>query len=305
MERFNVQSITDKLSEMDDEDDVPKIKLGDASCAAPFTSKLSHVSAVTHIIRQGRCTLVATIQMYKILALNCLITAYSLSVQYLDGIKFGDYQITIQGMMMSVCFLCISRAKPVEKLSRERPLGNIFNFYVLLSVLLQFALHIVTLVYITDLAHLGEPPGDIDLEAKFEPSLLNTAIYLLSLSQQVSTFAINFQGRPFREGIRENSYLWWGLVSASAVAFSGATDFMPELNRWLQLVEMQNSFKVRLTLSMIIDFAGCYLIEVVCKALFAELEPKTMITRGKERREARRLEQEKLHAEIVEEKKLQ
>lgn len=66
---------------------------------------------VSHIIRQGRCTLVATIQMYKILALNCLITAYSLSVQYLDGIKFGDYQVTVSGMLMSVCFLCISRAQ--------------------------------------------------------------------------------------------------------------------------------------------------------------------------------------------------
>lgn len=46
------------------------------------------------------------------------------------------------------------------------------------------------------------------------------------------------QGRPFREGIRENSALYWGLVGASCVAFSGATDFIPELNRWLQVVEM-------------------------------------------------------------------
>lgn len=86
--------------------------------------------------------------------------------------------------------------------------------------------------------------GEIDLEAKFEPNLLNTAIYLLSLSQQVSTFAINFQGRPFREGIRENPALFWGLVGASAVAFSGATDFMPELNRWLQIVEMEGTVSV-------------------------------------------------------------
>ncbi|CAK5262273.1 unnamed protein product [Mycena citricolor] len=295
MERFNLDSITNAMSELDDDDEVPKIKLGDASCAAPFTSKLSHVAAVSHIIRQGRCTLVATIQMYKILALNCLITAYSLSVQYLDGIKFGDYQYTITGMMMSVCFLCISRAKPVEKLSRERPLGNIFNLYVFLSIVLQFALHIVTLVYMTNLSHIRAPrQGPIDLEAKFEPSLLNTAIYLLGLSQQVSTFAINYQGRPFREGIRENKYLYWGLLGASAVAFSGATDFMPEMNRWLQIVEMESDFKVKLTASMILDFAGCWVIEMTCKHLFADLAPKRMVTKGRERREARRAEQERL-----------
>jgi cation-transporting ATPase 13A1 len=131
--QFDLASITDAMANMEGDEDVPQIKLGDASCAAPFTSKLSHVAAseynayyqesllnlgiVTHIIRQGRCTLVATIQMYKILALNCLITAYSLSVQYLDGIKFGDYQVTVSGMLMSVCFLCISRAKVCSGLS--------------------------------------------------------------------------------------------------------------------------------------------------------------------------------------------
>jgi manganese-transporting P-type ATPase len=42
--QFDMNAITEKMAEMDDEE-VPKIKLGDASCAAPFTSKLSNVSA--------------------------------------------------------------------------------------------------------------------------------------------------------------------------------------------------------------------------------------------------------------------
>lgn len=44
----------------------------------------------------------------------------------------------------------------------------------------------------------------------------------------------------------------------------------------------------KLTTTMIVDFAGCWVIEIVCKWLFADLEPKAMITRGRERREARR-----------------
>ncbi len=156
-----VSSLADKFttsmmeSELDDEP--PTLKLGDASVAAPFTSKLRNVIAVPNIIRQGRCTLVATIQMYKILALNCLISAYSLSVLYLEGIKFGDGQYTISGMLMSVCFLSISRARSVEGLSKERPQPNIFNFYIIGSILGQFAVHIATLIYIAQFCDKLEP----------------------------------------------------------------------------------------------------------------------------------------------------
>ena len=153
--------------------------------------------------------------MYKILALNCLISAYALSVQYLGDINYRDYQDTITGILMSVC-LCISRANakgrfiqtrllfplfahylshPVEKLSCERPLGNIFNFYVPHSISLQFAIHIVSVVYIANLSKANEEcvpfivicqianrmsvsrRGLIDLEAKFEPNLLNCNLF--------------------------------------------------------------------------------------------------------------------------------
>lgn len=43
---------------------------------------------------------------------------------------------------------------------------------------------------------------------------------------------------------------------------------------------------------MIVDFVGCYIVEKTCKALFADLEPKEMITRGRARREQRRVAEE-------------
>lgn len=287
-------------SELDDEP--PTIKLGDASVAAPFTSKLANVVAIPNIIRQGRCTLVATIQMYKILALNCLISAYSLSVLYLDGIKFGDGQVTISGMLMSVCFLSISRAKPVEKLSKERPQNNIWNWYIIPSVLAQFAVHIVTLVYITGVVHHFEPPKDrseIDLEGTFQPSLLNSAIYLLQLIQQISTFAINYQGRPFRESIKENKGMYWGIVLVTSVAFSCATEFVPEINEKLQLTPFTTEFKVKLVVTMIADYVGCWTCEKILKTLFSDYKPKDIAVRRPDQleREQKRLAAEKAKAD--------
>ncbi|KAG9234606.1 hypothetical protein BJ875DRAFT_461061 [Amylocarpus encephaloides] len=307
------------MMEMEEEDEPPTIKLGDASVAAPFTSKLSNVIAIPNIIRQGRCTLVATIQMYKILALNCLISAYSLSVLYLEGIKFGDGQVTISGMLMSVCFLSISRAKSVEGLSKERPQPNIFNFYIIGSILGQFAVHIVTLIYIARFCDRLEPrDSNIDLEGEFEPSLLNSAVYLLQLIQQISTFAINYQGRPFREALSENRGMYWGIIGVSAIAFSCSTEFIPEINEKMRLVPFTQEFKTTMTITMVVDYLGCFVIEKVLKYLFSDYRPKDIALRRpdqiarEEKRaalaiaEIARLEEEKAQAQIaVLEEKLQ
>lgn len=168
----------------------------------------------------------------------------------------------------------------VEGLSKERPQPNIFNPYIIGSVLGQFAIHIATLVYISNYVQRTEPRNEnVDLEGEFEPSLLNSAVYLLQLIQQISTFAINYQGRPFREGIRENRGMYWGLLLVSGVAFSCSTEFIPEINERLKMVPFSSGFKVTMTAVMIIDYVGCYLVENVLRRAFSDYRPKDIAVR--------------------------
>lgn len=70
---------------------MPMVKPGDASMASPFTAKAASIAPCTDIVRQGRATLVTTVQMFKILGLLCLQTAYSLSVQYLQACSHSAF----------------------------------------------------------------------------------------------------------------------------------------------------------------------------------------------------------------------
>lgn len=165
-------------------------------------------------------------------------------------------------------------------MSKERPQPNIFNPYIIGSVLGQFAIHIATLIYISNYVEQIEPRSEkVDLEGDFKPSLLNSAVYLLQLIQQISTFAINYQGRPFREGIRENRGMFWGIVLVAGVAFSCSTEFIPELNAQMKLVPFSSAFKTTMTITMIIDYFGCYIVEQVLKQAFSDFRPKDIAIR--------------------------
>ncbi|KAK4690830.1 hypothetical protein P7C71_g6045, partial [Lecanoromycetidae sp. Uapishka_2] len=238
---------TSKMMEQElDENEPPRIKLGDASVAAPFTSKLANVVAIPNIIRQGR----------------------------------------------------------LEGLSKERPQPNIFNPYIIGSVLGQFAIHIVTLIYISKYVQRHEPRSDdIDLEGEFEPSLLNSAVYLLQLIQQISTFAINYQGRPFREGIRENRGMYYGLLLVSGVAFSCSTEFIPEINEKLKLVPFTTEFKLIMTTVMVVDYVGCFVIEKVLKHLYSDFRPKDIAVRRDDQLRAEESRKAKEALEALEESK--
>ncbi|EGT37692.1 hypothetical protein CAEBREN_15646 [Caenorhabditis brenneri] len=250
------------MKELEEEEKAQVIKLGDASIAAPFTSKYTSIASICHVIKQGRCTLVTTLQMFKILALNALVSAYSLSALYLDGVKYSDTQATIQGLLLAACFLFISKSKPLKTLSRQRPMANIFNAYTLLTVTLQFVVHFSCLLYIVGLAHEANPIKEpVDLEAKFTPNILNTTVYIISMALQVCTFAVNYRGRPFMESLFENKSMLYSIMFSGGAVFTLASGQATDLMNQFELVVLPEPLRNALLMCVIADLALCYIID--------------------------------------------
>mmetsp|Transcript_7386 Transcript_7386/g.21641 ORF Transcript_7386/g.21641 Transcript_7386/m.21641 type:complete len:1311 (+) Transcript_7386:1-3933(+) len=253
-----------------DSGELPMVKLGDASIAAPFTSKMPSIRGCVDIIRQGRCTLVSSIQMYQILALQCLISSYSLSVLYLDGVKYGDTQMTAMGMLGSVSFMSVNRSKPLDRLSSVRPLTSIFHPALFISLLGQFSIHLSTMMYAVYMAKQHQPPDhEVELDGQFKPGILNTVVFLVSNVQQVTVFVVNLQGRPFMTGLTENRPLLWSLVCTFILTFMFASETVPGLNKYFQLVPFpDDAFRDFILKLLAFDVIATFSLDRLMKFLF-------------------------------------
>ena len=72
---------------------MPVVRPGDASVAAPFTSRTPSIRSVVNLIRQGRCTLLSALQQQQIMMLECIISAYALSALSLEGARSSERQM--------------------------------------------------------------------------------------------------------------------------------------------------------------------------------------------------------------------
>ncbi|XP_031107109.1 probable manganese-transporting ATPase PDR2 isoform X2 [Ipomoea triloba] len=290
MQREKLKKLMDELNEGGD-GQAPIVKLGDASMASPFTAKHASVAPTTDIIRQGRSTLVTTLQMFKILGLNCLATAYVLSVMYLDGVKLGDVQATISGVFTAAFFLFISHARPLQNLSAERPHPNIFCAYVFLSLLGQFAVHLFFLISSVNEANKYMPDECIEPDSDFHPNLVNTVSYMVSMMLQVATFAVNYMGRPFNQSISENKPFLYALLGAVGFFTVITSDLFRNLNDWLKLVPLPTGLRDKLLVWAVLMFLSCYSWERLLRWAFPGKMPAW---KHRQRRAAASLEKKKL-----------
>jgi cation-transporting ATPase 13A1 len=91
---------------------------------------------------------------------------------------------------------------------------------------------------------------------------------------QISTFAINYQGKPFRESILKNKSMINSLLIVFFIAFAAAAELNDELNSTMQLVPFPAEFRNKLLITMSLDFGVAWLIEYVCWFFFSNNKPQ-------------------------------
>jgi manganese-transporting P-type ATPase len=144
--------------------------------------------------------------VYKVLALNCLVSAYMMSALYLRGLKQGDTQMTATGLVIAGLFFLLSQAKPVLHISAQKPTSTIFARAVLASLLGQFAVHFVSLLVVLHICaqHVAKDDFSLSADGKFQPNVVNSAVFLLATLMQINNFVVNYRGHPFTQSIYEN-----------------------------------------------------------------------------------------------------
>lgn len=224
----------------DAQNELDQVELGDASVAAPFTSRSSTIKCVKDVIQQGRCTLVTMLQIYKILGINCLVNAMVLSRLFLHGVKQGDRQLTILGIAVAALFFFVTRAEPLTTLSSARPPSSVLCFEAMSSIFLQCFIHLLAILIVSEAALAFVDPYDPSLvpDGPFNPNVLNTCTFIVLCLTTVNTFAVNYRGHPFMQALTENRLLYRSLQVSYAVLLVTALEIFPPLNDLMQLTPL-------------------------------------------------------------------
>jgi cation-transporting ATPase 13A1 len=204
--------------------------------------------------------------MYKILALNCLLTAYSLSVLALKGVKFSDYQSTYMGFAVSIFFLMLSRAVPLKNLNENKPPNTIFTISAIISIVGQAIVDLIAMLLIIKYTEIMDPISIAEvksLDEDFSPTLMNTIMFIYQMINQTITFVVNYQGEPFMENMSKNSGLKKFLYIIIGLTLVIIFDLYPQLNETLELLPLPDDITYKCTLIgiMVVNYLLCYLLE--------------------------------------------
>ena len=281
---------------------LPTLRPGDASIAAPFTSRTPSVRSVIDLIRQGRCTLLSALMQQQIMMLESIISAYTLSALSLHNARSSERQMMASSWLIMIAAVSFSYASPLDQMHPLRPLRSLFHPAIIFSILGQAAIHITCMTlavrWSTDVmgpdklkevteffkkvktneidkySQCGEDDMVCQMQAywsaPFLPNLLNTVVFLVQTAMMISVFFTNYKGRPWMKGMLENHFLFLSVFLCVGGVVAASWEFFPQLNEMIQLTPFpDDAFRYQVIALVMSTIAGTFLWDRICVLVFS------------------------------------
>ena len=187
------------------------LSVEEASIATHFTSLHPGINCLIHLLKEGKCSLAASIQVFKFVMLDSMTQFISVTLVMIYRSYFSDFQFLLGDLIISfpvVSFYLVT--DPANKLTHKYPLSGILTFPVLISISLQMA-------YVFFFQFCGNLL--LKILYKWEtkcgfikdtfiplPCEENTILFIISHYQFISSALAFCTSKPFRQRIYKKPY---------------------------------------------------------------------------------------------------
>lgn len=240
------------------------------SVAAPFTSRISDISCVVNLIKEGRCALVSSFVIFKYMAMYSLIQFMTVLILYTKGIDLGNMEFLYLDLVITTSLaVVIGRSGPSDLLVKVRPIARLISPGNLLPLILQIILNF--LIQLASLWYLYLQDWFVPINPSTEEVTLsweNTAVFCISSFQYLILALVYSKGKPHREPFYKD--LWFMVTFVVLSAFTTLLCVYPfrPLAEYFEIVPVESDnysqtlFRVQLLMFPTINVIVSFLIEV-------------------------------------------
>ncbi|KAL9641557.1 hypothetical protein ABK040_013478 [Willaertia magna] len=180
----------------------------EASIAAPFTSLSNTLQCIPRILKEGRCALISSYQVFKFMSLYCLIQFFTVVVLFQKNSKLTDFQYLFVDLFMVLPVLLLMTKTPASsKLKKEKPPITLLSKVGVLSWVYQIVLSFMFVLIVWIEIHVSKFDWFKPLDNPSRDVIKNYYSFEATCLFYISTYctlncAISFSiSKPFKKSL--------------------------------------------------------------------------------------------------------
>ena len=180
----------------------------ESSIAAPFNSTIDDISCLVKLLREGKCSLVTSIQTFKYMIVYSLIQFMTIVLLFMNNSYLTDFQFIIVDIFIILPLASLfPLTEPYRKLTKHQLTGNLVSFPIITSIFTQTIISLAFLligIYFLKKREWYKGLMCVLTEKDVYECPENTVLYCISHMQYLFTAFVFIISKPFKKRFYTN-----------------------------------------------------------------------------------------------------